>query len=417
MQDRKPYLEALFRAAIKSADPVHTVPAHLPPKPEGRVVVVGAGKASARMAEIVETCWGDVEGLVLTRYGYARPTKKIKIVEAAHPVPDQAGLEATKDMVDLLLSCNEGDTVLALISGGASSLSCLPSEGLSLADKQELHEALLASGAPISDMNLIRKHFSGVKGGQLAAAAYPATVVGLLISDVPGDDPGEIGSGPTVGEDRPAEQAYDLARSIGLAGLINKFVAATHSTVIPTDDQRLSTTQNQIIAAPIQALKSAAEVAGDDVRVEFLGDALEGEAKDLAVHQIELAKERQKTLHAGEKLLLLSGGECTVSGRGTGVGGPNAEFALAAAIALAGCPGISLLAGDTDGVDGAADIAGAFVDSSTLSRAAALSLDPMQALEDHDSHSFFGALDDQIITGPTLTNVNDFRAILIEQAE
>lgn len=417
MQDRKAYLEALFKAAVKSADPVHTVPAHLPPRPEGRVVVVGAGKASARMAEVVESCWGEVEGLVLTRYGYGRPTKKIKIVEAAHPVPDQAGLEATKDMLELLSTCKEGDTVLALISGGASALLCSPSAGLSLADKQELHEALLASGAPISDMNLIRKHFSGVKGGQLSATAYPATVLGLLISDVPGDEPGEIGSGPTVGEDRPAELACDLARSIGLGGLIDRFGGATHSTVITSDDQRLSTTRNQIIAAPLQSLQVASQAAGETVKVEILGDALEGEARDLAHVQIELAKERQKTLGPGEKLLLLSGGECTVSGRGTGIGGPNAEFALAAAIALNGCPGITVLAGDTDGVDGAADIAGAFVDSTTLKRARTLSLDPAEALECHDSHGFFGALGDQIVTGPTLTNVNDFRAILIEHAE
>lgn len=416
MQDRKAYLEALFRAAIKSADPAYTVPAHLPPRPEGRVIVIGAGKASARMAEIVEKIWGDIEGLVITRYGYGRPTKSIKIVEAAHPVPDRAGLEATQEMLDLMASCDEGDTVLALISGGASALLCAPPNGVSLEDKQELHQALLASGAPISDMNLIRKHFSGVKGGQLAAAAYPASVIGLLISDVPGDDPGEIGSGPTVGEDRPAHLACELADSIGLGALTDRLGGTKCGSLIATDDPRLSKTRNQIIAAPRQALQKAAELAGEDVQVEILGDALEGEARDLAHLQIKQAKERQKALRPGEKLLLLSGGECTVSGRGSGIGGPNAEFALAAAIALEGHPGISLLAGDTDGVDGAADIAGAFVDGNTLSRAAALDLDPADALDRHDSHGFFGALEDQIITGPTLTNVNDFRAILIENA-
>lgn len=417
MQDRKAYLEALFRAAIKSADPAHTIPAHLPPRPEGRVVVVGAGKASARMAEIVEQSWSDVEGLVVTRYGYGRPTQKIRIVEAAHPVPDRAGLEATQEMLDLLSSCEKGDTVLALISGGASALLCLPAPGLTLEDKQELHRALLSSGAPISEMNLIRKHYSGVKGGQLAAAAYPATVIGLLVSDVPGDVPGEIGSGPTVGEDSSANQARDLLASIGLEAIADRFGEVTESSVIPSGDRRLSTTSNQIIAAPLQALQKAAEMAGDSVQVEILGDALEGEARDLARIQIDFAKERQKALRPGEKLLLLSGGECTVSGRGKGIGGPNAEFALAAAIALEGHSGISLLAGDTDGVDGAADIAGAFIDSSTLSRAAALSLDAKQALANHDSHSFFGVLGDQIVTGPTLTNVNDFRAVLIEHAE
>lgn len=417
MQDRKSYLEALFRAAIKSADPVNAIPQHLPPRPEGRVVVIGSGKASARMAEVVEQVWGPVEGLVITRYGYARPTQKIRIVEAAHPMPDRAGLEATQQMIEMLSSCGQGDTVLALISGGASSLLSYPSAGMTLADEQELHQALLSSGAPISTMNLIRKHFSGVKGGQLAAAAYPAEVMGLLISDVPGDDPGEIGSGPTVGEDRPASSACAAAQQIGLGALIERLGGAQASTVVPTQDTRLSTTTNRIIAAPMQALEAAASVAGRSVRVEILGDALEGEAAELARAQVALAKTRQKTLGRDETLLLLSGGECTVSGRGSGVGGPNAEFALSAAIALGNHAGIAILAGDTDGVDGAAEVAGAFVDGTTLARAKAASLDPEDALKAHDSHSFFAQLGDQILTGPTLTNVNDFRAILIEGCE
>lgn len=417
MQDRKSYLEALFRAAIKSADPVNAIPQHLPPRPEGRVVVVGSGKASARMAEVVEQVWGPVEGLVITRYGYARPTQQIRIVAAAHPVPDRAGLEATRQMLDLLSSCAQGDTVLALISGGASALLSCPSAGMTLEDEQELHQALLSSGAPISTMNLIRKHFSGVKGGQLAAAAYPAEVIGLLISDVPGDDPGEIGSGPTVGEDRPASTACAAAQQIGLGALIDRLGGAQASTVVPTQDPRLSRTTNRIIAAPMQALKAAASAAGRSVRVEILGDALEGEAAELARAQVALAKARQKTLGKDETLLLLSGGECTVSGRGSGIGGPNAEFALSAAIALGDHTGIAILAGDTDGVDGAAEVAGAFVDGTTLARAKAASLDPEGALKTHDSHSFFAQLGDQIITGPTLTNVNDFRAILIEGGE
>lgn len=411
------FLRALFDLAVKVADPMRSLAAHLPPRPKGRVVVIGAGKASARMAEAVEAAWGPCEGLVITRYGYARPCAGIEIVEAAHPVPDMAGQAAAARMLDFLSGLGEDDFVLALISGGASALLVAPCEGVSLAEKQAVNAALLASGAPIDKMNTVRKHLSRVKGGQLAAAAYPAPMLALLISDVPGDDPAYIGSGPTVGEiTTPADALAVLNRWQVPVPVSVRTALGLGSTVVAPNDPRLSRVTNHIFAAPAQSLAAAAEMArAEGCTVRLLGDALEGEARDVAASQAAEALRLKSTLRAGDApIVLLSGGELTVTRRGAGIGGPNAEFCLALAIALQGASGIYALACDTDGVDGAAEVAGAVITPDTLAAGIEAGLDPMDYLNRNDAHSFFAAINGQIITGPTLTNVNDFRAILIQ---
>lgn len=398
MMDPESFLRHLFDVAVAAADPMKVVPAALPPRPEGRVVVIGAGKASARMAEAVESVWGPCEGLVITRYGYARPCQGIEIVEAGHPVPDQAGVDATGRMLDLLSGLGEEDFVLALISGGGSALLCAPAKGLTLEDKQAVNAALLASGAPIDRMNVIRKHLSRVKGGQLAAAAYPARMLALVISDVPGDDLAFIASGPTVGDATTVEEARSVAARYGVT------MPDVTSGVLLPGDERLSRCETRIIAAPSQSLSAAAEAAG--MPVTMLGDALEGEAADLGAEQARMA------LAATGPMLFLSGGECTVTMRGaTGTGGPNAEFVLSALSVLQGAPGVHVLACDTDGVDGAAEVAGALVGPETWGKTSAAEVSA--ALENHDAHGFFGRIGAQVVTGPTLTNVNDFRAVLV----
>ncbi|WP_254892342.1 glycerate kinase [Roseovarius sp. A-2] len=416
MTDPQPLLRAMFDQAVAVADPMQSLAAHLPPRPEGRLVVIGAGKASARMAEAVEAAYGPCEGLVITRYGYGRPCKGIEIVEAAHPVPDAAGMQATARMLDLMAGLGEADMVLALISGGASSLLVQPAGAVTLTEKQAVNTALLASGAPIGKMNLLRKHLSRVKGGQLAAAAYPARMRVLMISDVPGDDPAMIGSGPTVGEASTPADARAIVAAYGIdLPASAQAVLAGQTGVIAPDDPRLSRVENVIYAAPVQSLEAAAEIAHENgIEVVSLGDALEGEARDVARAHAAEARAVQATLGAGASpVLLLSGGELTVTRRGDGVGGPNAEYALALALALDGAPGIHAIACDTDGVDGAAEVAGAVIHPETLTEAAKRGVDPQLALDGNDAHSFFAALDDQVVPGPTLTNVNDFRAILI----
>ncbi len=416
ISDRHGFLRALFDKAVEVADPIRSLAAHLPPKPQGRVVVIGAGKASARMAEAVEAAWGPCEGLVVTRYGYGRPCKGVEIVEAAHPVPDEAGNRAALRMLDLVNGLGEGDFVLALISGGASALLVAPVEGVTLAEKQAVNAALLACGAPIDRMNTVRKHLSSVKGGQLAAAAYPAAMLALLISDVPGDDPAFIGSGPTVGDaSTPADALAILERWNVAVPPSVRAALDRGSGVIAPGDERLSRVENRIYAAPAQSLAAAAEIAraaGCDVRL--LGDALEGEARDVAAGHAAMALAIKAEMRAGDSpVLLLSGGELTVTRRGNGVGGPNAEYCLALALALDGAEGIDAIACDTDGVDGAAEVAGAVTGPATLARARTAGIDAAAALANNDAHSFFGAIGGSVITGPTLTNVNDFRAILI----
>jgi hydroxypyruvate reductase len=411
-------LRALFDRAVAAADPMRSLAAHLPPRPPGRVVVVGAGKASARMAEAVEAAWGPCAGLVITRYGHERPCRGIEIATAAHPVPDAAGAAATARMLEMLGGLGPEDFVLALISGGASALLVAPRGRITLAEKQAVNAALLASGAPIDRMNAVRKHLSRVKGGQLAAAAHPARMLALMLSDVPGDDPAFIGSGPTVGDaSTPAEARAILDRyRIPLPPSVQAALAAG-SGVLRPGDPRLSRVTNVVFAAPAQSLAAAAAAArAASCAVRRLGDALEGEARDVAAGQAAEARRVAAAMAPGAApVLLLSGGELTVTRTGDGVGGPNAEFALALALALDGAPGITAIACDTDGVDGAAEVAGAMVTPDTLARAAARGLDPAAALARNDSHGFFAALGDQVITGPTLTNVNDFRAILIRK--
>jgi hydroxypyruvate reductase len=414
MTDPAAFLRQLFDRAVEVADPMRSLAGFLPEKPTGRVLVIGAGKASARMAEAVEAAWGPCEGLVITRYGYGRPCRGIEIVEAAHPVPDAAGAEATARMLDLLHGLGPDDFVLALISGGASALLCAPSVGVTLGEKQAVNAALLACGAPISAMNTVRKHLSRVKGGQLAAAAFPATMLALMISDVPGDDPAFIGSGPTVGDaTTPADAAAILDRwKVPMP--VSARDALARSGVVPPGDPRLARTRNVIYAAPAQSLAAAADLASNRCEVRQLGDRLEGEARIVARDQAQQALEVAASLRSGDRpVLLLSGGELTVTRTGDGIGGPNAEFCLSLAIALGGHPRIHAIACDTDGVDGAAEVAGAIIGPDTLDAARAAGSDPAGSLDRNDAHSFFAAIGGQVTTGPTLTNVNDFRAILV----
>lgn len=407
--DPAAFLRKLFDRAVEVADPMRSLARFLPPRPSGRLVVVGAGKASARMAEAVEAAWGPCEGLVITRHGHARPCRGIEIVEAAHPVPDAAGVAATGRMLDLLRGLDEGDFVLALISGGASALLCAPAEGMTLAEKQAVNAALLASGAPISAMNTVRKHLSRVKGGQLAAAAHPARMLALMISDVPGDDPALIGSGPTVGDASTPGDARAMLDRWRIAVPQAARAALDRSGVVPPGDARLSRVENVICAAPAQSLAAAAELAAPLAEVRSLGDRLEGEAREVAHGQARMARDIAAGLRPGDRpVLLLSGGELTVTRRGDGIGGPNAEFCLALALALEGHPRIHALACDTDGVDGAAEVAGAVIGPKTLD-----TLGAAEALERNDAHGYFARAGAQVVTGPTLTNVNDFRAILI----
>lgn len=414
--DPPQFLRRLFDLAVATADPMRIVGAHLPARPAGRLIVIGAGKASARMAEAAEASLGPCEGLVITRYGYARPCDGIEIVEAAHPVPDAAGAAATARLMALVGDLGPDDLVLALISGGGSSLLCAPAHGLTLAEKQAVNAALLASGAPIGEMNILRKHLSAVKGGQLAALCAPARVLTLLISDVPGDDPALIASGPTVGDDSTAAEALAIVDrwAIPLPAQVHAALQQG-SGVVPCGDARLARAETRVIAAPAQSLAAAAaEAAAAGCELRLLGDDLEGEARDIGWAQAQMALAVAAGMRPGDRpVLLLSGGELTVTRRGAGSGGPNAEFALAAAIALAGAPGIHLIACDTDGVDGAAEVAGALVGPDTLAQAARAGVSAPDALAANDSHGFFAAVGGQVITGPTLTNVNDFRAILI----
>jgi hydroxypyruvate reductase len=407
--DPAAFLRQLFDRAVEVADPMRSLAAFLPEKPQGRLLVIGAGKASARMAEAVEAVWGPCEGLVITRYGYGRPCQGIRIVEAAHPVPDQAGVDATRQMLDLVTGLAPEDTVLALVSGGASALLCAPAQGLSLAEKQAVNAALLASGAPISAMNTVRKHLSRVKGGQLAAAAHPAKLLVLMISDVPGDDPAFIGSGPTVGDASTPADARAILDRWRIPVPPAARAALDRSGVVPPGDPRLTRTENVIYAAPAQSLAAAAALAAPLAEVRTLGDRLEGEAREVARDQAVMATALAASLEPGDRpILLLSGGELTVTRTGNGVGGPNAEFCLALALALNRHPQIHAIACDTDGVDGAAEVAGAVIGPATLDTPGAA-----EALARNDAHNYFARAGAQVVTGPTLTNVNDFRAVLI----
>lgn len=412
-------LRRMFAAAIEAAQPVHCIPTNLPAPPKGRCIVVGAGKASAEMARVVENHWrGPLEGLVVTRYGYAVPCQRIEILEASHPVPDEAGLAAAGRILQRVSGLTADDLVLCLISGGGSALLPLPLEGLTLEDKQLVNRVLLKSGATINEMNCVRRHLSAIKGGRLAAACHPARVVTLLISDVPGDKPSDIASGPTVADPSTCADALAILRRYGitLPRQVQEVLESGRGESIKPGDDRLRGSATHIIATPQMALEAAAKVArAAGITPHILGDSIEGEARD--VGKVMAGVARQIALH-GQPLtapcVLLSGGETTVTVRGTGRGGRNVEFLLSLGVALNGLPGVHALAGDTDGVDGQEEIAGAYLAPDSLQRAWALGMRPQDRLADNDGHGFFGALGDAIVTGPTLTNVNDFRAILID---
>ncbi|MCB8876174.1 glycerate kinase type-2 family protein [Acidisoma silvae] len=411
----------MFQAAIDSASPSHTLPAHLPAPPRGRTIVVGAGKAAASMAQAVERAWPQdkpMSGLVVTRYGHGvGPLDRIEVVEASHPVPDAAGEAAALRILDLVRGLTPDDLVLCLISGGGSALLAAPLPGVTLADKQAINRALLRSGAAIEEMNCVRKHLSAVKGGRLAQAAAPAPLVTLVISDVPGDDPSVIASGPTVGDaTTQADARAVLARyGIDLPPAVAAVLANARYEPPKPGDVAFAHAETRMIATPQAALEAAATVArAAGITPVILGDAIEGESREvgrvMAGIALQAARHGQP---AGAPCVLLSGGETTVTVRGSGRGGRNVEFLLALAIALKGSAGISAIAGDTDGVDGAEEIAGAVIGPGTLAKALKLALSPQAALDGNDGHGFFEALGTQVVTGPTLTNVNDFRAILI----
>jgi glycerate 2-kinase len=408
----------MFDAAIAAALPDKTLPAYLPEPPKGRTLVVGCGKAAASMAKAVEDNWpGELSGMVVTRYGYHVPTARIEVVEAAHPVPDEAGRKAAGRMLKMVQGLSADDLVLFLVSGGGSALLPLPAPGLTLADKQEINKALLKSGANITEMNCVRKHLSAVKGGRLAAACAPAKVITLAISDIPGDDPAVIASGPTVADATTFADAVAILEKYGITepkAVVDHLRAAREETPKP-GDPRLARDELHMVAAPQMSLEAAAEIAlKASVTPVILGDAIEGEAREVALVHAGIA--RQVKRHGQPAIapcVLLSGGETTVTVRGKGRGGRNAEFLLALAVALGGESGIHALAGDTDGVDGTEDNAGAVVTPDSLARAAQRNLDAKKMLADNDGYSFFSGIGDLVITGPTLTNVNDFRAILI----
>jgi len=412
-------LRRMFDAAIASAQPALCVPPHLPAAPRGRFIVIGAGKASAAMARAVEESWsGPLSGLVVTRYGYGVPCERIEIVEAAHPVPDAAGMHAAQRMLEKVGGLTEDDLVLCLISGGGSALLPLPAAGLTLDLKRAVSRALLASGATISEMNCVRRHLSAIKGGRLAAACHPARVLTLLISDVPGDRPIDIASGPTVADPTTCNDALAIVRRYGieLPSPARDILESGRGESVKPGDPRLARSTVRMIATPQMALEAAARVArAAGIEPYILGDAIEGEARDVGKVFAGVAlqaAERDQPFAA--PCVLLSGGETTVTVRGSGRGGRNVEYLLSLAIALEGHPRIHALAGDTDGVDGQEEIAGGCIGPDSLARAWALGLRPKDMLGNNDGHGFFSALGDSVITGPTLTNVNDFRAILIQ---
>jgi glycerate 2-kinase len=412
--DERKFLLALFEAAIAAAQPAKRIAAFLPPPPKGRLIVVGAGKASAAMARALEDVWpGKLEGLVVTRYGHGVACRQIEIVEAAHPVPDDAGMAAAARMLESVRGLDADDLVLALMSGGGSAVLSNPAPPVTLASFRALTSALLKSGANIVEINTVRKHLSVISGGRLAAAAMPARVLTLGISDVPGDDPSTIGSGPTV----PDPTTLADARAVLAKYAIEpspEIGARLHDPAAETP-KHLPNADYKMIAAPIQSLDAAAAVAhAAGYAVHSLGPDLEGEARDVARDHAELVR----AIKAGRgpvaaPCVLFSGGETTVTVRGKGRGGRNSEFALALCVALDGLAGVWALAGDTDGIDGTQDNAGAIVAPDSLARAAATGKSARDRLADNDGYGFFAAIGDLVKTGPTHTNVNDFRAIVI----
>jgi glycerate 2-kinase len=412
--DPRAFLRSLFDAAVGAASAQISVPPNLPPPPRGRTIVVGAGKAAAAMAKAVEDNWrAPLSGLVITRYGHGVPCRTIEVVEAGHPVPDAAGQAAASRMLRSVGGLTKDDLVLALISGGGSSLLALPAPGLTLGHKQAVTRALLTSGAPISEINCVRKHLSAVKGGRLALAAQPAAVTSLIISDVPGDDPATVGSGPTVPDPTTRAEALAILEkyAIVLPEEVRSWLQDPASETPKPGNPAFARVENRIIATARDALNEAARmVEAEGIAVIDLGDDVEGEARDVAIAHAQMALRHAAE---GRPCVLLSGGETTVTVKGAGSGGRNSEYLLALALALNGKAGIWAIACDTDGIDGTETNAGAIVTPDTLARAQALGADAGQALARNDAYGFFRELGDLVETGPTRTNVNDFRAILI----
>ncbi|MFT4149770.1 MAG: glycerate kinase [Paracoccaceae bacterium] len=417
MRDPKAFLSSLFDAAVRAADPLESLRAHLPDPPRGRTVVIGAGKGAAQMALALETLWpGPLEGAVVTRYGHGAPCRRIQVIEAAHPVPDQAGLDAGERLGALVRGLTPDDLVIALICGGGSALLPAPPPGFTLADEVALNRALLASGAPISAMNTIRRHFSMIKGGRLAAMAHPARVANLVVSDVPGDNPAEVASGPTIAPASLGGDALALADlfRIPLTPAQRRHIGAD---VLPgPNDPEFARDTVQVIASAGRSLEAAADrVRAAGIAAAILSDSIEGEAREAGRFHADLALEiARRDRPFARPVVLLSGGETSVTLRGKGAGGRNTEFLLAFAGRIAGQGGIHALAADTDGIDGMGENAGAFADGGTAGRLLAQGIRIDACLAENDSGTAFGAIDALFTPGPTGTNVNDFRAILIE---
>ncbi len=412
------FLTGLFKTAIDAANPELCLPQFLPEPPRGRTIVIGAGKASAKMAQVLEKHWkGPLSGVVVTRYGHAVPTQKIEIIEGSHPVPDIAGYNATQRIKECVSGLKGDDLVICLISGGGSALLVDPVKELGFEQKQKINQALLKSGASIDEMNCVRRHLSRVKGGRLAALCHPAKVISFLISDVPGDNVLDIASGPTVPDPTSCADALQILDrySITLPDDIRSLLETWQLETIKPDDPCMKNVEWHLITTPQMALEAAAQKAKDiGLSVHILGDAIEGEAAELGRVMSGLAKQvSRRDQPFARPCVLLSGGETTVTVKGNGRGGRNVEFLLGLAVALNGASGIHAVAGDTDGVDGLEEIAGAYISPNTLARANLLKIAAREYLANNDGHSFFEKLDDAITTGPTLTNVNDFRAILI----
>lgn len=413
------FLRDLYASAVNAVSAEKCLPAFLPqPSPHGRTLVIGAGKGAAAMAKAVEDRWhGAISGLVVTRYGHGADCKRIEVVEAAHPVPDEAGRRAAGRMMEMVQGLTENDLVLCLISGGGSALLALPADGITLEQKQAINKALLKSGAAISEMNCVRKHLSSIKGGRLALACAPARVVTLLISDVPGDEPGIIASGPTLPDATTCAEALAILRKYGIevpANIAQHLESGAGETPKP-GDPRFARNTHHVIATAQEALEAAAATArAAGITPYILSDGIEGEARDVAIVHAAIARQVAKHGQPFNKpCVLISGGETTVTVRGKGRGGRNAEFLLSLAVALDGHPDIHAIACDTDGIDGSEDNAGALYGPDSVTRATTLGLRARSMLENNDGYGFFSALEDLEVSGPTRTNVNDFRAILI----
>ena len=419
IDDPRAFLSQLFHTAVAAADPMKTLKGNLPDRPKGRTIVIALGKGGAQLAAAFETLWGaPVEGVVVTRYGYMAPCQHLPVLEASHPVPDQAGLAATKAVMAAVTGLTEDDLVVALVCGGGSALLPAPPDGLTLEDEQALNAALLASGAPIGVMNAIRKHVSQIKGGRLAQMAYPAKVVSLVVSDVPGDDPAQVASGPTVPDEVSAEDARAMitARKINLPErVMNHINSAACAAPVPGDPVFARNEVRVIASAEFSLEAAAAQARVKGIETVILSDAIEGEAADIGLMHAALARQvLEKNRPFTAPILMLSGGETTVTLTGSaGRGGRNTAFLLGFAQAIDGCDGIHALAADTDGIDGSEDNAGSFADGRSMERLRTMGGDPQAFTAAQDPFGAFDMVDDIFYTGPTGTNVNDFRAILI----